>query len=120
MALTRGTNALYPCPRCLIHNKRQGDVLHIACPRTTAGMKAILLEARSKKQIKDQEATLQAVGLRNVDVSPCYLYYNMTLSLMISLTRTCSGGYRTRNRILHYLLIGSTLSLAAYFTPIYV
>ena len=120
MALTRGVKGLYPCPQCLIRNERQGDVLHKAHLQTTTEMKAILLEAQGKKYVKEQKAILKAVGLRNVDVSPHYLYYCVILSLMkISLTRTYSGGYKTRNRIPPYLSIDSTLSLAAYFKIIY-
>ena len=119
MALTRGVKGLYPCPRCLIQNERQGDVLHIARLRTTTDMKAVLLEARSKKYVKEQKAILKAVGLRNVDVSPRYLHYHVMLSLVISLTRTYSGGYKTWNHILPYLSIGSTPSPAAYFKTIY-
>ena len=119
MALTRGVKGLYPCLRCLIRNEQQGNVLHIARLRTTTDMRAILLEARSKKYIKEQKVILKAAGLRNINVSPYYIYYNMMLSLTISLTRTCSGGYRTRNHIPRYLSIGSTLSLVVYFTPIY-
>lgn len=69
MALTRGVKALFPCPRCLIPNHQQGNILYIACPRTTANMKAILTEAQSKKYIEEQNEILKANGLRNVDVS---------------------------------------------------
>ena len=74
MALIRGVKSLHPCPRCLIHTSQQGDLSRTAALRTTAEMKAKVLEARAKEFAYESEVILKDCGLRDVDVCPHFLY----------------------------------------------
>lgn len=119
MGLNRGVQCLAPCPRCLVLQGDQGDFSLMLKPRTVAGTRATLLEARGERYAKDAEEILKAAGLRDIDVMSStflLLYSNITNDIPC---RTSSGGSQTRIRMAPYLLIGSILSQAAYFTSIY-
>ena len=86
MALIRGVNSLFPCPRCLVSEAKLGDISARAPLRTEATTKATLREARGKRLARDKEETLKAAGLRDVDVRPCYFYPCYVLLLTMSPT----------------------------------
>ena len=67
MALIRGVKCLFPCPRCLIPQAKQGS-LSSAPLRTVASTRAIIQEAREQQHAQEKEEILKAAGLRNVDV----------------------------------------------------
>lgn len=67
MALIRGVGSLFPCPRCLIPEAKLGELSASAPLRTTASMKAIIMEARGMRS-GEKEALLKSFGLRDVDV----------------------------------------------------
>lgn len=74
MALIRGVKCLFPCPRCMISQEKQGDISVNAPPRTAAGTKATIQEARKQKRVGDKEAILKASGLRDVDVCLYFIF----------------------------------------------
>jgi hypothetical protein len=86
MALIRGVGSLFPCPRCLIPELKQGEPSASAPLQTEAGTRATLEEARGKKRAGDKEDILKAAGLRDVDVRPHFYYYCSILLLTTSLT----------------------------------
>jgi hypothetical protein len=67
MALTRGVNASYPCPTCLVP---KGEIPNLAIEhelRTSTAMEAIWIEA-STMNATDSENLLRSYGLRDVKV----------------------------------------------------
>jgi hypothetical protein len=81
MALIRGVNSLYPCPRCLIAHTEQRDLSVTAPLRTTANAKATVQEAREYRLVEDREKTLKDAGLRDVDVHLRSHYLGFVLPL---------------------------------------
>ena len=77
MALIRGIGSLFPCPRCLIPEAKQGDHSVSAPLRTEANTKATIQEAREKRLAGDKEGVLKAAGLRDVDVRLCFYYSHL-------------------------------------------
>jgi len=114
MALIRGVGSLVPCPRCLIPEDKLGDHSAKAPLRTTADMKAIILEAQEQHTVNEGEEILKAAGLRDVDVRlrSCYPLYVLLLRI---LDRMYSGGSTTQTHTRRCLLIASILSPAACF-----
>ena len=86
MALIRGVNSLFPCPRCLISGDKQGDISARAPLRTEAATKATIKKAREQRLAGDKEEILKGTGLRDVDVCPCYRYPCFMVLLTTSLT----------------------------------
>ena len=84
MALIRGVGSLFPCPRCLISEVKQGDPSASAPLRTAADTRATILEARGKQLVGEKEDVLKAAGLRDVDVRPFSYYNRFTLRLNTS------------------------------------
>jgi len=78
MALIRGVGSLFPCPRCLIPEAKQGDPLACARLRTAADTRATIQEARGKRLAGEKEEMLKAAGLRDVDVR-LYSYFMLLL-----------------------------------------
>jgi len=75
MALTRGVNALYPCPTCLVP---KGEIPNLSLShelRTTARMQAIWNQGL-QLNTTERENLLKSYGLRDVEVNP---YMFMTL-----------------------------------------
>ena len=69
MALIRGgVFSLYPCPRCLVHKDKLGDLSKTAELRTEERMKEVLETARSQRLRTEKEEILKGYGLRDVDV----------------------------------------------------
>ena len=66
MAPTRGVNAKFPCPICLIPQDRLKHVTDAVVQRTHADGQDILGQTQTKAA---REKDLQAKGLRNVEVS---------------------------------------------------
>lgn len=69
MALTRGANALYPCPICLVPKK---EIINLSAThplRTTATMRQAWLNSREIETAAGRDEALQQYGLRDVDVS---------------------------------------------------
>jgi len=83
MALIRGVGSLFPCPRCLIPEAKQGDPLARAPLRTAANTRATIQEARGQRLVGSKEEMLKAVGLRDVDVCLCSCF---VLLLMTKIT----------------------------------
>ena len=81
MALIRGVNSLFPCPRCLISDVKLGDPSASAPLRTAVNTKATIQEARGKKLLGEKEV-LKAVGLRDVDA--CFYSYHSYLVLPLT------------------------------------
>lgn len=68
MALTRGVNASYPCPICLVPKE---EIPHLSIShqlRTAKNMQAIWNEA-SELNATDKEKLLKSFGLRDVEVT---------------------------------------------------
>lgn len=86
MALIRGVNSLFPCPRCLVPGDKQGDISFRAPLRTATDTQATIQEARGKTQVGLAEETLKAAGLRDVDVRLRSYRSYFALLLTISLT----------------------------------
>jgi len=83
MALIRGVGSLFPCPRCLIPEAKQGDPSARAPLRTAVDTRATIQEARGKRLVGDKEEILKAAGLRDVDVC---IYSCFVLLLMTPIT----------------------------------
>jgi hypothetical protein len=79
MALIRGVQSLFPCPRCLIPEHDLGDLSKTAPLRTSVNTQATLQNARGERLLGEKEETLKAVGLRDVDVRHIYYYYCVVL-----------------------------------------
>lgn len=69
MALIRGVRSLHPCPTCLVHRDELSNLSLPFALRTTAGMQAVLREARELRTKKDRDELLKNFGLRDVEVS---------------------------------------------------
>ncbi len=69
MTATRGVRSLFPCPVCLVPRDMQMEHGTMYPLRTTDSMKAVYMSAMSQLTKKDQEETLKAVGLREIEVS---------------------------------------------------
>ncbi|RDB28873.1 hypothetical protein Hypma_015251 [Hypsizygus marmoreus] len=67
MALTRGLNAKFPCPICLVPDDKLMDLEEVFTPRTSESMIQVFNEAQEMRTIKDLDAHLQSYGLRNVE-----------------------------------------------------
>lgn len=81
MSLTRGGQASYPCPQCLVHKDDLSNLLVTPEPRKTADMNNIVRRAVQgypqgtdelyKPNAEEREQMLQAAGLRPVAVRSC-------------------------------------------------
>ena len=69
MALIRGVNCLFPCPRCMVSEAKQGDLSVREPPRTAIKTQVTIREARAKRLVGEREDILKAARLRDVDVS---------------------------------------------------
>ncbi|KAF9500138.1 hypothetical protein BDN71DRAFT_1577754 [Pleurotus eryngii] len=67
MTATRGVQSLFPCPVCLVPKDMQMEHATSYPLRTTESMKAVYTSAMSQLTKKDQEATLKAVGLQEIE-----------------------------------------------------
>ncbi|KAF4583960.1 hypothetical protein EYR40_002458 [Pleurotus pulmonarius] len=67
MTATRGLRSLFPCPVCLVPRDMQMEHGTMYPLRTTDSMKAVYMSAMSQLTKKDQEETLKAVGLREIE-----------------------------------------------------
>jgi len=86
MALIRGVGSLFPCPRCLIPEGKQGDLSARALLRTVANTKATIQAAREQELVRDKEDILKSSGLRDVDVwSPRLSHFLFVLPLTMPL-----------------------------------
>lgn len=69
MALTRGVNAYFPCPICLVPEDLLSQLDQFFEARTHSSMKEVVLDARNNRYAEDREDLLKHYGLRNIDVS---------------------------------------------------
>ena len=70
MALVRGLKALFPCPRCLVANEDQWNVLVCSTLQTADSTKKIIERANQEELLTVRETILKSVGLRNTKVPP--------------------------------------------------
>lgn len=68
MALVRGTNTNFPCPVCLVPNKKLCDGV-IYDNRTSESMQHVYNTADKMGTIDEREAYLRRYGLRYVKVA---------------------------------------------------
>ncbi|KAL1671770.1 hypothetical protein EV122DRAFT_295305 [Schizophyllum commune] len=68
MALIRGTNCKFPCPRCMVPREEQSATIaerrHEV--RTTESMKEVVVEAHAARTLEEGESILKDHGLRKV------------------------------------------------------
>lgn len=120
MALIRGVGSLFPCPRCLIPEAKQGDLSARAPLQTVASTKATIQEAREQELVRDREELLKASGLRDVDVwNPHSSHFSFCTAANDTSRRTFSGRLIIPTHTLLCLSIVSILCLVACFTNIY-
>jgi hypothetical protein len=68
MALTRGVNASYPCPTCLVPKREIPDLSLSHELRTTTSMQAIWNQGL-QLNATEREDLLRSYGLRDVEVN---------------------------------------------------
>lgn len=69
MALIRGgVFSLYPCPRCLVHKDKLGDLSKTSKLRTAKEMQQAITRAQGQRLRAEKEEILKACGMRDVDV----------------------------------------------------
>ncbi|KAJ6588426.1 hypothetical protein B0H19DRAFT_1099256 [Mycena capillaripes] len=67
MALTRGSQAHYPCPICLVHKDDQHNLSLPFQMRNSQETQEIIQQARLLKRADNREEMLKSYGLRDVD-----------------------------------------------------
>ena len=70
MALFRRLKALFPCPRCLVANEDQWNVLVRSTLRTVDSTKKIIERANQEELLTVKETIIKSVGLQNAKVPP--------------------------------------------------
>jgi hypothetical protein len=65
---TRGSNANFPCAKCLVPQDQQNSLSAQFPLRNTDWMRRVYFEAQSKKTKKDKEHILKSHGLHDVEV----------------------------------------------------
>lgn len=68
MALTRGTNGHFPCPRCLVPKEEQSDLSKLYKLRTADDSKALVMRALKEKSATKQDLITKTQSLRPVVV----------------------------------------------------
>lgn len=68
MALIRGKDSLFPCPRCLVPNEKQSDLSLTYLPRDPAQTLDILYQATKLNTKTAQNQLLKQYGLRPFSV----------------------------------------------------
>src|ERR1700753_3709355 len=86
MALIRGLNSLYPCPRCLVLGENLDNPTNKAPPRTTEGTKATIKRAREQERLGERDNVLKNAGLQDVDVCFNSCYSHMISALVTFFT----------------------------------
>lgn len=72
MALIRGLMGKFPCPICLVPRDELYKTSNIYPLRTSAGAKALRVQARESTTLEAREQILSSESLRDVDVSLCF------------------------------------------------
>ncbi|KAF8258959.1 hypothetical protein EI94DRAFT_1814242 [Lactarius quietus] len=75
MALTHGSNAKFPCPRCLANHAELSDIMKTWPLRTAAETHELVMKARNTTCAQDREVLLSTQGVRNVN----NIFWNLPL-----------------------------------------
>ena len=63
MALIQGVNCLFPCPRCMVSEAKQGNLLVGEPPQMVIKTQVTIWEAQAKRLVGEREDILKAAGL---------------------------------------------------------